>query len=121
MLTHFDCNLPVLLACDTSSIGLGAVLSHRMPDGAIKPIAFASRTLSQTEKRYSQLDKEALAIIFAIKKFHLFLYGRTFELWTDHKPLVYIFGSKKGIPAMAASRIQRWSFFCPLTIITLNM
>ena len=61
------------------------------------------------EKKYSQLEKEALAIIFAVRKFHQYLYGRPFELKTDHKPLTYIFNEKKGIPVLSSRRIQRWA------------
>ena len=55
------------------------------------------------------MEKEALAIIFAVKKFHKMLYGRHFTLTTDHKPLISIFGSKKGIPVYTANRVQRWA------------
>ena len=109
VLVHFNEKLPLILACDASSYGLGAVLSHRMPDGSDRPIGFVSRTLSVTEKRYSQLDKEALAIIFGVRRYHQYLYGREFELKTDHKPLIYIFSAKKGIPTLASGRIQRWA------------
>ena len=109
VLVHYSTNLPVRLACDASSYGLGAVISHVMPDGSERPVAFASRTMSQAEKNYSQLEKEALAIMFGIRKFHKYLYGRKFTLITDCSALVTIFGSKKGIPSLAAARLQRWA------------
>ena len=80
-----------------------------MPDGSDRPIEYASRTLSKSEQNYSQIEKEALSIVFGIKKFHLYLYGHTFSLLTDHKPLTTIFGPKRGIPTMAAARMQRWA------------
>ncbi|XP_058810507.1 uncharacterized protein K02A2.6-like [Phymastichus coffea] len=109
VLVHYDTQLPVKVTCDASPVGVGAVLSHIFHDGSTKPIAFASRSLSPTERNYSQLDKEALALVFGVRTFHQYLYGRHFILETDHKPLIYIFGNKKGLPAMAANRVQRWS------------
>jgi hypothetical protein len=91
-LAHHDPQLPIGISCDASSIGLGVVLYHQFPDGTEHPIAFASKILSPTEKRYSQIDKEGLSIIFGIKKFYKFLCGRRFTLVTDHKPLLAIFG-----------------------------
>ena len=75
LLTHFDPNEPVLLSCDASLYGVGVVLSHRMKDGSEQAITFASRTLSVAEKKYAQLVKEALAIVFDVKHFHQYLYG----------------------------------------------
>lgn len=68
-----------------------------------------SRTLNEHEKRHRQIDKEALAIMFGLKRFHLYLYGRHFTIQTDHKLLERIFGPKTTIPSLAAMRLQRWA------------
>ena len=109
VLCHYDQNLELGLACDASSVGIGAVLFHIFPDGTEKPIYYASKTLSKTEKNYSQIEKEGLAIIFGVKKFHQFIFGRKFYLYTDHKPLLTIFSPTKGISSTTANRIQRWA------------
>ena len=109
VLAHYDVNLPIKVAADASAYGIGAVLSHMNPDGSERPVAFASRTLTSSERNYSQLEKEALSLIFAVKRFHQYLYGRRFTLLTDHKPLMTILGPKQGIPPRAAVRLQRWA------------
>ena len=110
-MVHFDAKLPLILATDASLVGLGAVLSHRYPDGTDRPITFASRTLSKSEKLYSQIDKEATAIYWGLKKFFQFCYGRKFILITDHKPLVTIFSPTKPLPAMTATRMFNYASF----------
>ncbi|GFT10874.1 retrovirus-related Pol polyprotein from transposon 412 [Trichonephila clavipes] len=109
ILVHYDPSLPLTLASDASLVGIGCVLSHVYPDGSERPIAFASRTLSGSEKKYSQIDKEALSIVWAVRKFYLYLKGRRFTLITDHKPLIAIFGSKRGLPVLAATRLLHYA------------
>ena len=109
VLTHYDPALPIIVSADASSIGIGATIAHKMPNNSIKVIAYASRSLSNAEKRYAQIEREALALIFAVTKFHRYICGRHFLLETDHKPLLRIFGSEKGIPTHTANRLQRWA------------
>ncbi|XP_056647247.1 uncharacterized protein K02A2.6-like [Diorhabda sublineata] len=73
-----------------------------------KPISFASLTHSSSQQKYSQVEK-ALAIVFGVKKFYQYLYGRRFTIKTDAKCLVTLFGNKKGIPPLATNRLQRWA------------
>ena len=110
-LVHYDSTCKLSLACDASAYGLGVVLSHRMPDGSDKPIGYASRTLSVAEQNYSQIEKEGLACIFGVKKFHNYLFGRSFQLITDHKPLLGLLKEDKAVPTQASARIKRWSLF----------
>ena len=109
VLAHFNTSLPVGMACDASEVGIGAVLFHRYPDGSERPISNVSKTLASTQRKYSQIQKEALAIVFALKRFHHFLYGRKSVLVTDHKPLLALFGPTKETPALAANRLARWA------------
>ena len=109
VLVHFDPGLPTILSVDASPYGLGAVLAHQMPDGSARPIAFASRTLSVAERRYAQVDREALAVVFGTKKFHMYLFGRHFTIVTDHKPVLGLLNATRATPAVCIPRVLRWS------------
>ncbi|CAC5366937.1 unnamed protein product [Mytilus coruscus] len=80
-----------------------------MEDECDRPVGYVSRTLAPAEMNYSVLEKEGLAVIFALKKFHQYLFDRKFTIYTDHKPLIGLFNENKCIPPMAAARIQRWA------------
>ncbi|XP_055916502.1 uncharacterized protein K02A2.6-like [Eupeodes corollae] len=110
VLTPYDPQLQTTLACDASPVGIAAVLSQ-IDEGVERPIAFISRSLTLSEQNYSQLDREALAIVFAIDKFYMYLYGREFILITDNKPLTRIFHQHSKIPAMTSSRLLRYASF----------
>lgn len=107
----YDPNLPLVLATDASKTGLGAVLSHRLVNGQERPIAYASRTMSPTEQRYPQIDKEALAIVWAVQKFFKYLYARRWTLITDHKPLTQILHPEKSLPVLCISRMANYADF----------
>ena len=91
LLVHFDSKKQLVLACDVSPYMIGAVLSHVMDDGTERPIAYTSRTLNQAEQNYSQLEREALDIVSGVKKFHPYLYGKTFTIQFSQITTPYLF------------------------------
>lgn len=109
LLTHFDPNKPIIVAADASKDGIGGVLLHHFPDGSEKAVFHFSKALNKAQINYSQIEKEGLALVTAVTKFHKYLHGRQFTLKTDHKPLLSIFGDKKGVPVYSANRLQRWA------------
>lgn len=111
LLVQYSSQMPLGVVCDASPFRVGAVLFHIDPKTKEElPIKFVSSSLSDAERRYSQMEREALAIIFALKKFHKYVYGRKFLLYSDHKPLKFIFGEKK-LNSVSGARIQRWCLF----------
>ena len=107
VLTHFEPSLPIKVTCD-------AVLSHILLDSSERPVAFISRTLSKAEQNYAQIDREALSIVFAVKRFHQYLFGFKFKLETDLKPLIYIFEEKKVYRKWQRVACKDGQFFCLL-------
>ena len=96
-------DLPFVLQTDASSTGLGAVLLQEFED-SLHSVCFASRKLLDREKRYSTIERECLAIVWAVHKFVRFLWGVRFVLQTDHRPLTYLRTSN-----FKNSRIMRWA------------
>ena len=103
-LSHYDKTKPLILATDASQRRIGAVLMQKQDDEE-RPIAHASKTLSSTQQRYSQTEREALSIIYGVKKFYQYLHGRKFTSITDHKRLVSIFSPNKNLPTMTVQSV----------------
>ena len=102
-LAYFDKEAETEIISDASPVGLRAVLLQKQ-QGVMKVVTYASRCLSEVERRCSQTEKEALSIVWACERFHVYLYGIRFKVLTDHKPLEVIY-SKVHKPS---SRIERW-------------
>lgn len=109
VLGHYSEQKDLFLTCDASPYGVGCVLSQRDDAGREYPVAYHSRTLSSAERNFAQIDKEALAIITGIKKFHEYVYGRKIAIRTDHKPLLGIFNPRKSVPEILSPRMLRWT------------
>lgn len=105
ILAYPDYSKPFCLTTDASNVAVGAILSQNIP-GTGGVVAYFSRTLTKAEKNYSTFDKEALAIVSAIKEFRHHLYGRHFDVYTDHNPLCYLNSLKD-----SHGRIARWLTF----------
>ncbi len=105
VLKILDCSKTMFVQTDASEFGLGASLLQEHDD-MLHPVKFLSRKLKSAERNYSTIEKECLAIVWAIQKLHTCLYGREFVILTDHKPLSYINQSR-----FKNSRVMRWSMF----------
>ena len=106
VMSYFDTKATTEIIVDASPVGLAAILTQKDNHNAPKVIAYASRSLSDVERRYSQTEKEGLAIVWGCEHFNLYLTGHEFCLVTDHKPLELIFNNAKSKPP---ARIERWA------------
>ncbi len=106
-LALYNPDLPTIISTDASDYGLGAVFSQILTDNSERTVAFASRTLTPAERKYSTVEKEALACVWAVEKWRTYLWGRTFKLRTDHQALTTLLTTKGG--DRAGMRIARWA------------
>ena len=88
ILTLYDPNKPIKIAADASSYGLGAVVLQEEEPGVWKPVSFISRSMTATEAKYAQIEKEALAVTWACERSSNYIIGKAITVETDHKPLV---------------------------------
>lgn len=108
ILELYDPKKPIIIYADASPYGYGAILAH-ITDGVEKPVLFASCTLNEHERGYSQIHREAGAIMFAFHKFHKYVYGVEVIVRSDHEPLKEIFNPDKSNSAVALGRLKRWA------------
>lgn len=104
LILHSDSSKQFVLTCDASPYGKRAVNKHSR---GVKPIVFASRTLSKAKHGYTQIDREALGIIIGIKKFHEYIIGYSIEILTNHKKLLRLLSGNRTIPEHALAWLQR--------------
>jgi len=102
ILQYPDCTKSFVVITDASGFAIGGILSQG-PIGKDLPVAYTSRLLNKAEQNYSAIEKELLAIVYCVRHFRLYLYGRKFQLVTDHKPLVWVNSVKD-----PTSRLVRW-------------
>ena len=105
VLKILDLSKVMYVQTDASDVGLGAALMQEH-DGVLHPVRFLSRKLKGAEKNYSTIEKECLAVVWAVEKLRVFLYGREFVLLTDHRPLTFINEAK-----LRNTRVMRWSLY----------
>ena len=98
-----DFDMPFILSTDASDTGVGAILAQEYDDGKF-PVAYISRKLLPREQRYSVVEKECLALVWAVKSLETYLLGREFTVETDHAPLLYLNRAKS-----ENGRLMRWS------------
>ena len=107
ILKTFDHKLPTAIESDASCEGIGSVLLQQYSDGWY-PVQFASRSLNPAERNYSQIEREALSVIFGCEKFRKYILGNKIIIRNDHKPLLNLFAHDSGVPLNCSARLQRW-------------
>ena len=107
-LVHYDPDKPLVLVCDASKVGVGAYIAHRI-DGKEYPIYFASATLNDAQRRYSQVEREAFAINFGLTKFRQYLLGKEFYLVTDNYPLKAILSPSRPVSLLISNRLHNYA------------
>ena len=100
-----------LIWCDASPVGLSAVLVQKNDEGHEVPVCYASCTLSPAQQNYSQLHREGLAVIFGVKKYYKYVFGRPFTIVTDAQAIKDIFNPEKATAVVASARVQRWGVY----------
>ena len=104
LIAYFDIHKPTEIAVDASPVGLGAILVQHDEDGKPRVAAYGSRSLTPTEQRYAQVEREALAVVWACEHFHLYFFGSPVTIVSDHKPLVSLYGNPR---ARLSARMER--------------
>ena len=110
VLQHFNPTLETCIETDSSSYGVGVVLLKRLKQSYLwLPVEFAGRRLNSAERNYSQLEREALSVIFGVDKFKIYLLGSHFIIKNDHKPLYNLLGKYKEVPNTCSARVLHWA------------
>ena len=109
LLVHYDLSKELILSCDSSSYGIGCVLLQTNGTGNLQPVAYASRTLSDTERCSAQVQREALARVWDTLKMHQHIFGRHITIETDHKPSIGLLGETRAILPTSSGCVQRWA------------
>ena len=104
---YFDPDKPTEINVDASPVGLGAILAQtNSTTGDKHVVAYASKSLTAVEQRYSQTEREALAVVWGCEYYHLYIYGKPVTVNTDHKPLMAIYNNPQSKPP---ARIEQWA------------
>ncbi|XP_003738321.3 uncharacterized protein K02A2.6-like [Galendromus occidentalis] len=111
VLAHYDPRQKLIVAADACETGIGGVLLQRYADSSTKAVFHISKSLNPAQRNYSQIEKEALALITTVERLRKFIWGRRFVLQTDHRPLLALFRTSqtKGLSDRTAARLRRWA------------